>query len=75
MKPRQLACVTVTTLFVLALPTQLAAQGQTTNFRHYKLIDIGTLGGLTSYDDVNGFGVQILNNAGIVTSFGRYSHL
>jgi len=30
-------------------PVQLAAQGQTTHFRHYKLIDIGTFGEPASF--------------------------
>ena len=55
----------VALMCALAIPT--IGLGQ--EHHRYKLIDIGTLGGLTSYDDVNGFGVQILNNAGIVTSF------
>jgi hypothetical protein len=29
----------------LSTPIQSAAQAQTTNVRHYKLVDIGTLGG------------------------------
>src|SRR5262249_45189141 len=49
-KSRQLACVTARTLFVFALPTQLGAQHS-----RYRLIEIGTFGGLTSYDDINGF--------------------
>jgi len=50
MKSRQLACVTATTLFVLALPTQLGAQHS-----RYRLIEVGTFGGPTSDDDINGF--------------------
>jgi len=50
MKSRQLACVTATTLFVLTLPTQLGAQHS-----RYRLIEIGTCDGPTSYGDINGF--------------------
>ena len=50
MKSRTLICVSAITLFAAqAFPVWVAAQGQTTHFRHYKLIDIGTFGGPASY--------------------------
>jgi hypothetical protein len=57
------------TLFaVLAAPVRLAAQGQETNFRHYKLIDIGTFGGPASYftEPGVGRGELVLNSQGIL---------
>src|SRR5579862_1625069 len=49
MKSRTLICVFVVALFAaLAIPIQVAAQGQT-HFRHYKLIDLGTFSGPASY--------------------------
>jgi probable HAF family extracellular repeat protein len=53
----------------LLVGSALAASVAANEHHRYKLIDIGTLGGLTSYEDVNGPGNQLLNNAGIVTSF------
>jgi probable HAF family extracellular repeat protein len=41
--------ITATTLVALTLPLQLAAEGHTTQFRHYKLIDVGTFGGPASF--------------------------
>ena len=69
MKSRILMVITAMTLFAaLAIPAQLAAQDD-----RYKLVDIGTLGGPTGYESVNGPGIQILNNAGIVSSFADTS--
>jgi probable HAF family extracellular repeat protein len=48
-------------------PAQLAAQTPTKH-HHYKLIDLGTLGGPHSYGSVNGDGFQLLNNSGVVGS-------
>ena len=36
---------------------------------HYKLIDLGTLGGPISYGSVNGSGFRLLNDAGTVASY------
>jgi probable HAF family extracellular repeat protein len=57
-------------IFFAALggPAQLAAQG-TIKQPHYKLVDLGTLGGPHSYGSVNGEGFQLLNDAGVVSSF------
>lgn len=64
-------------LFVaLAIPVQLAAQGNTANkHHHYKLIDIGTFPGLSIYNrrvTSNGSAVtefeQILNNQGTLVA-------
>ena len=63
MKSRTLTCITAMTLFAaLALPAQLAAQ-----HTRYKVIDIGTLGGPSTYGQGNGPGTtRFLNNAGTV---------
>ena len=39
----------IVSLAVVMMPFRLGAQEQTGNFRHYKLIDIGTFGGPASY--------------------------
>jgi probable HAF family extracellular repeat protein len=57
------------TLFIaLAVPAQVAAQAPAKH-PHYKLIDLGTLGGPHSYGSINGDGSQLLNNSGIVASY------
>lgn len=44
----------------LVFPIQSAAQGQTQHFRHYKLIDMGTFGGLSStYPSLNNTGLTV----------------
>jgi probable HAF family extracellular repeat protein len=65
-KSKLMTCITAITLFAaLAIPVQLAAQ----EHNHYKLIDMGTLGGPSAYKSVNAPGYQIINNAGTV-AFG-----
>jgi probable HAF family extracellular repeat protein len=62
MKSRFSTCIAAFTLLAaLAIPAPLAAQGQKTNFRHYKLIDMGTFGGPSSF--LLGSS-QVLNNPG-----------
>jgi probable HAF family extracellular repeat protein len=52
----------------LTAQAQLAAQ-EPAKQSHYKLIDLGTLGGPHSYGSVNGDGFQLLNNSGVVASY------
>ncbi len=62
MKSRTLTRITAITLFAaLALPLQLAAQ-----HTRYKLIDIGTFGGPTSYFSAGDVGERVLNNRGML---------
>jgi probable HAF family extracellular repeat protein len=66
MKSKTFTLITAMTLFAaLAIPASLTAQDHS----RYKLIDLGTLGGLHSYGSVNGDGFQLLNNSGVVASF------
>ena len=69
MKSRISKCITAMTLFApLAIPLQLAAQKQTIDFRHYKLIDIATFGGPASYFTEPGIGrgELVLNSQGML---------
>jgi probable HAF family extracellular repeat protein len=63
---------TWTLLAALAAPALLAAQ-EPAKQPHYKLIDLGTLGGPHSYGSVNGDGFQLLNNSGVVASYADTS--
>ena len=63
-----LITMVLVSLLVLPIPTQLAAQQHV----HYKLVDLGTLGGPNSsvpivFDEINGtVGAQAINNQGTV---------
>ena len=74
MKSGFLTSLTTITLFAaLAIPIQLAAQRQTTNFRHYKLIDMGTLGGPASFINPVVNSVPALNSHGTTVGWsGSY---
>jgi probable HAF family extracellular repeat protein len=64
MKTRTLTCVVVLTVFtILVVPIRVAAQ-----HTHYKLVDMGTLGGPASYFTEPGFGrgELVLNSQGEV---------
>ena len=67
-------------LAALALPGELAAQhnqGANSKHHHYKLIDMGTFGGPSSYvqidNGVNGAPNQVLNNRGTVAGWADTS--
>jgi len=64
MKTKLTACLTAIAFALLALPMRLEAQEP-----HYKLVDLGTLGGPHSYGSINGDGFALLNNSGVVGSF------
>jgi probable HAF family extracellular repeat protein len=73
MKSRTLTCISAVSLFaVLAISVRLpaqeqpAVQGENAQHTRYKLIDIGTLGGPSGFGNGNGYGDQLLNNAGAV---------
>jgi hypothetical protein len=73
MNPRIFRCVTAIALFTaLAIPVRLPAQQQKEGKEHhrYKVVDLGTFGGPTSYlmSDSNGAGSVsgVINNRGTV---------
>jgi len=74
MKSRRLTCVIAMILFALAIPVAAAAQdnGAQNNqaeHHHYKLIDVGTLGGPNS--NLSGPLQKILNNQGILAAYSN----
>ncbi len=70
MKSKPLTWLNAVVLFAtLAVSPHLAAQAPTKH-HHYKLIDLGTLGGPSSYKSVNAPGYQIINNAGVASVAG-----
>ena len=50
----------------LVLPIPLTAQGEKTKPRHYKLVELGTFGGPTSYINAVGNGGPSMNRRGMV---------
>src|SRR5258708_22512666 len=70
MKKSLLLLVSICSLCAaLAMPVVSSAQQQKVTHPHYKLIDLGTLGGPHSYGSLNGDGFQLLNNSGEVASY------
>src|SRR5262249_40906071 len=55
-------------VLIAALGIQTWAQEQNKHQRHYKFVDLGTLGGPHSYGSPNGDGFGLLNNFGVVAS-------
>jgi len=66
MNMRSYSSILITTLLALAIPLSGAAAQK---HHHYKLVDLGTFGGPTAYGSINGPGLQLINNAGVVSSF------
>jgi hypothetical protein len=79
MKSIKLAWVlTLTLLTALSVPLRLAAQDKDNHndeqrHHHYRLIDIGTLGGPVSYLSAAGQGSLVLNSQGMVAGFADTS--
>ena len=75
MKSRILMWMTFMYLFAaLAMPVGMAAQDNPSQdhkpkHHQYKLVDMGTFGGPASYIEVNGYGIPILNNPGVLTGW------
>jgi probable HAF family extracellular repeat protein len=56
-------------ILIGVLGIQTSAQEKAKQHRHYKFVDLGTLGGPHSYGSINGEGFGLLNNSGVVASF------
>src|SRR5208283_4002851 len=68
MKSAKLKCITAIALLVaLAIPVSLAAQEHPTQHHHYKLKDIGTLGGPNIWFNWSGYADHLLGSNGTVT--------
>ena len=64
----------IATIFLLGVanPVRTAAQeqqGHRNEHHHYKLIDLGTLGGPVSYFSEGGIGTRVLNNRGTIAGY------
>jgi probable HAF family extracellular repeat protein len=72
--PQAMASATYTiTIAGAAAATPSAESLSTSAHQHYKLVDLGTLGGPHSYGSINGDGFQLLNNSGVVASYADTS--
>jgi probable HAF family extracellular repeat protein len=71
MKSGRLMWITAIAMCLMsASAVPLAGQDkQAHEYTHYKLIDLGTLGGPISYGPVNGVGFRLLNDSGTVASY------
>jgi hypothetical protein len=68
MKSKKLICISAIALLVaLAIPVSLAAQEHPAKHHHYKLIDIGTLGGPNVWFNWSGYPNHLLGSNGTVT--------
>jgi len=63
--------MTVVALVVVVLAGQLwlSASPHSHKHPHYRVVDLGTLGGPLSYGSANGDGGRLLNNEGVVSSY------
>jgi len=73
MKLSKPACMATITFFVVAASLPLTAQGHNQKHHHYKLIDMGTLGGPQSYLTIPDNYAAVLNDQGTVTGWADTS--
>ena len=73
-----IAVTVLAAVVAVALSTQAVAQDRSAaeghkKHRRYRLVDLGTFGGPTSYESVSGFGNRVLNNAGVASGWADTS--
>jgi probable HAF family extracellular repeat protein len=70
MEIRTVGRLAAITLFIgLFMVGSLSGQDRRERHPHYKLVDLGTLGGPISYGSADGDGGRLLNNMGVVSSY------